>query len=205
MTNQTPESVIAEVIEYHADTIGSHYDGCHKHHAPCLAVKLRDMLREPGEPNDDREWIAAILQLRHPGNMYSTCERDADAILAAGFFRATVPDAATEAKNAWHLSSDVWQARALKAEAERDAALAELAKADAATAEAKKQLGEIQRHFTAIAGSGEIRVYEDTGEKHGIDYQSSVWAKRGERMTRDLIEFLGEHHRPEPVGNGESK
>ena len=76
---------------------------------------------------------------------------------------------------------------------------------DAALAEAKKQLGEIQRHFTAIAGSGEIRVYEDTGEKHGIDYQSSVWAKRGERMTRDLIEFLGEHHRPEPVGNGESK
>ena len=76
---------------------------------------------------------------------------------------------------------------------------------DAATAAAKKQLGEIQRHFTAIAGSGEIRVYEDTGEKHGIDYQSSVWAKRGERMTRDLIEFLGEHHRPEPVGNGESK
>ena len=76
---------------------------------------------------------------------------------------------------------------------------------DAALAEAKKQLGEIQRHFTAIAGSGEIRVYEDTGEKHGIDYQSSVWAKRGERMTRDLIEFLGEHHRPELVGNGEGK
>ena len=49
MTNQTPESVIAEVIEYHADTIGSHWDGCYKHHAVCLAVKLRDMLREPGE------------------------------------------------------------------------------------------------------------------------------------------------------------
>lgn len=76
---------------------------------------------------------------------------------------------------------------------------------DAALAEAKKQLGEIQRHFTAIAGSGEIHVYEDTGEKHGIDYQSSVWAKRGERMTRDLIEFLDEHHRPELVGNGEGK
>ena len=51
MTNQSPESVIAEVIEYHADTIGSHYDGCHKHHAVCLAVKLRDMLREPGVPD----------------------------------------------------------------------------------------------------------------------------------------------------------
>ena len=51
MTNQTPESVIAEVIEYHADTIGSHWDGCYKHHAGCLAVKLRDMLREPGVPD----------------------------------------------------------------------------------------------------------------------------------------------------------
>ena len=51
MTNQTPESVIAEVIEYHADTIGSHWDGCYKHHAVCLAVKLRDMLREPGVPD----------------------------------------------------------------------------------------------------------------------------------------------------------
>ena len=51
MTNQTPESVIAEVIEYHADTIGSHYDGCYKRHAVCLAVKLRDMLREPGWPD----------------------------------------------------------------------------------------------------------------------------------------------------------
>lgn len=70
---------------------------------------------------------------------------------------------------------------------------------EAAVSEAKKQLGEIQRHFVAIAGSGEIRVYEDTGEKRGIDYQSSVWAKRGERMTRELIEFLGERHKPEPV------
>ena len=58
MTNQTPESVIAEVIEYHADTIGSHYDGCHKHHAVCLAVKLRDMLREPGVPDAATELTA---------------------------------------------------------------------------------------------------------------------------------------------------
>lgn len=48
---------------------------------------------EPSEiRKGDRDQIAAILQLRHPGNMYSTCERDADAILAAGFSRATVPD-----------------------------------------------------------------------------------------------------------------
>ena len=53
-----------------------------------LAARLADALeaatRVPvqGEPNGDRERIAAILQLRHPGNMYSTCERDADAILA---------------------------------------------------------------------------------------------------------------------------
>ena len=53
-------------------------------------------------------------------------ERVTDAFLAAFpvLSRTTSPDAATEAKNAWHLSSDVWQARALKAEAERDAALA---------------------------------------------------------------------------------
>ena len=49
MTNQTPESVIAEVIEYHADAIDTHGPGCYKNHAACLAVKPRDMLREPGE------------------------------------------------------------------------------------------------------------------------------------------------------------
>ena len=48
MTNQTPESVIAEVIEYYAGAIGSHWDGCYMAHTVCLAVKLRDMLREPG-------------------------------------------------------------------------------------------------------------------------------------------------------------
>ena len=59
MTNQTPESVIAEAIEYHADTIGFHWDGCYKHHAVCLAVKLRDMLREPGDAA-----LAAIERVR---------------------------------------------------------------------------------------------------------------------------------------------
>ena len=48
MTNQSPESVIAEVIEYHADAIDTHGPGCYKNHAACLAVKLRDILREPG-------------------------------------------------------------------------------------------------------------------------------------------------------------
>ena len=61
MTNQTPESVIAEVIEYHADAIGSHYDGCYKHHAPCLAVKLRDMLREPGVPDAPRRAVRELI------------------------------------------------------------------------------------------------------------------------------------------------
>ena len=63
MTNQTPESVIAEVIEYHADTIGSHYYGCYKHHAVCLAVKLRDMLREPGERDAALSTIAKVEAL----------------------------------------------------------------------------------------------------------------------------------------------
>ena len=61
MTNQTPERVIAEVIEYHADTIGSHYDGCYKHHAVCLAVKLRDMLREPGVPDAPRRAVRELI------------------------------------------------------------------------------------------------------------------------------------------------
>ena len=37
---------------------------------------------------EDRERLAEILQSRHPDNMYRTCERDAEAILAAGFSRA---------------------------------------------------------------------------------------------------------------------
>ena len=50
-----------------------------------LADALEAATREPSE--DDRERIAVILQLRHPDNMYSTCERDAEAILAARFSR----------------------------------------------------------------------------------------------------------------------
>ncbi len=83
-----------------------------------------------GEPNDDRKALAERLR-RGPlvwnpiYHVWSTVTHDVmpvvDAVIAS---RATVPDAATEAKNAWHLSSDVRQARALKAEAERDAALA---------------------------------------------------------------------------------
>ena len=96
-----------------------------------------------GEPNDDRGTLMEAMKRGekvrqaawsaygqepdgegtkpHSDNWYR-----AEALMAAGFSRATVPDAATEAKNAWHLSSDVRQARALKAEAERDAALAAL-------------------------------------------------------------------------------
>ena len=55
--------VIAEVIEYHADTIGTHYEGCYKHHAVCLAVRLRDMLREPGAPDAATEELARIKPL----------------------------------------------------------------------------------------------------------------------------------------------
>lgn len=65
MTNQTPESVIAEVIEYHADAIDTHGPGCYKNHAACLAVKLRDMLRGSGVPD------AAIAALERV-----TAERD---------------------------------------------------------------------------------------------------------------------------------
>ena len=61
--------------------------------ADALEAQLATRVPVQGEPNDDRERIAVILQLRHLDNMYSTCERDAEAILAAGFSRATVPDA----------------------------------------------------------------------------------------------------------------
>ena len=61
MTNQSPESVIAEVIEYHADTIGSHWDGCYKHHAVCLAVKLQDMLRGSGVPDTQRRAVRELI------------------------------------------------------------------------------------------------------------------------------------------------
>ena len=152
------------------------------------AGRLAARVPVQGEPNDDREalirealeQVREIAEVGRAGEPLRSIPKDAD------------PN--------WGWLQTMWPVAVAV-----DVVLSRATVPDAALAEAKKQLGEIQRHFTAIAGSGEIRVYEDTGEKHGIDYQSSVWAKRGERMTRDLIEFLGEHHRPEPVGNGESK
>lgn len=107
-----------------------------------LADALEAATRVPvqGEPNDDREALARVLYIASDDFAFADrmakawdapgahgrqrWYRYADAILTAGFSRAVVPDAATEAKNAWHLAADVWQARALKVEAERDAALA---------------------------------------------------------------------------------
>lgn len=43
--------LIAEVIAYHADDYLTHYDGCYQRHAGCLAVMLRDMLREHSVPD----------------------------------------------------------------------------------------------------------------------------------------------------------
>ena len=65
MTNQSPESVIAEVIEYQADSIDTHGPGCYKNHAACLAVKLRDMLREPGVPDAALAAIERVRALHH--------------------------------------------------------------------------------------------------------------------------------------------
>ena len=156
----------------------------------------RELIAEAGRVNDD-------LKMNALGVRLDIIDRLADALDAA----TRVPAQGEPNDELIEYALDYIENGTMRPE--RRKALQALASRatvpDAALAEAKKQLGEIQRHFTAIAGSGEIRVYEDTGEKHGIDYQSSVWAKRGERMTRDLIEFLGGHHRPEPVGNGESK
>ena len=107
MTNQTPESVIAEVIEYHADDIDTHGPGCYKNHAACLAVKLRDMLREPGEPNDDRDrptiGLARVISAWDQGKQTTRRIPHWAVGLAAHLIdsghavdRATVPDAATE-------------------------------------------------------------------------------------------------------------
>ena len=75
MTNQTPESVIAEVIEYHADTIGTHYEGCYKHHAGCLAVRLRYMLREPGVPDAATEELESTIYPDYEGLTAAVFER----------------------------------------------------------------------------------------------------------------------------------
>ncbi|MFA5898113.1 MAG: hypothetical protein WC829_03255 [Hyphomicrobium sp.] len=91
MTNQTPESVIAEVIEYHADAIDTHGPGCYKNHAACLAVKLRDMLREPCVPDAATEELARIKPLfenysrEYPNecNKRVKAEAERDAALAA--------------------------------------------------------------------------------------------------------------------------
>lgn len=68
----TAESVIAEVIEYHADTIGTHFDGCYKHHATCLAVMLRDVLRQPAEPG---WWYEYADDEDLDGNVYGQLRR----------------------------------------------------------------------------------------------------------------------------------
>lgn len=51
----------------------------------------------------------------------------------------------------------------------------------------RKALNVAREHFTAIAGSGEIKVWEDTGEKRGIDYQAKVWAERGARLASEAL------------------
>lgn len=55
------------------------------------------------------------------------------------------------------------------------------------TNELIKALNVAREHFSAIAGSGEIQVWEDTGEKRGIDHQAKVWADRGARLTSEAL------------------
>lgn len=54
--------------------------------------------------------------------------------------------------------------------------------------ELRKALNVAREHLSAIAASGEIKVWEDTGEKRGIDHQAKVWAERGERICREALE-----------------
>ena len=37
----TPTEIIAAVLEAHVGRIGTHYEGCWKYHAACLAMLLR--------------------------------------------------------------------------------------------------------------------------------------------------------------------
>lgn len=53
--------------------------------------------------------------------------------------------------------------------------------------ELRKALNVAREHFSAIAASGEIKVWEDTGEKRGIDHQAKVWAERGARLASEAL------------------
>lgn len=105
--------------------------------ADALLDALEAATRDPvqGEPNDDREALIAVfertpgdepgaLEGARPGEMHRAwSDYMADAILAAGFSRATVPDAATE--GILRIARrDALSVIAADAVAERDAALA---------------------------------------------------------------------------------
>ena len=152
MTNQTPESVIAEVIEYHADAIGSHYDGCYKRHAVCLAVKLRDMLREPGVPD--------VVTGRFE------CDREC---IGEG---APVEDCSAHGRT----QRDLWE-QIDKVVAERDAATAALervtAERDAAMARIAKAW-ELHEPFTWSFGYGPVQSCKWCAD-HGVSQEVASW------------------------------
>ena len=64
----------------------------------------------------------------------------------------------------------------------------------------RKALNVAREHFSAIAASGEIKVWEDTGEKRGIDYQAKVWAERGARLASEALAATRVPAQGEPNG-----
>ena len=67
--------------------------------------------------------------------------------------------------------------------------------------ELRKALNVAREHFSAIAASGEIKVWEDTGEKRGIDHQAKVWAERGARLASEALAATRVPVQGEPNGD----
>lgn len=137
VSKSTSESVIAEALnKWPSDSESDPNAGV----ADYLGAALRaaNMLLEPGAPDaateGDRESLSDLLFYSEMGRKIpmnqceSAADKTADAVLAAGFSRATVPDAATEqAKQELAACLDLrayWRGQSVKARTERDAALA---------------------------------------------------------------------------------
>lgn len=73
--NRRPEvrEILAEVIATHADQIGTHYEGCYRRHAGCLAVLLRDMLEQ--KPATTAGPFGAVLAAQKSGKTNAMLEQ----------------------------------------------------------------------------------------------------------------------------------
>lgn len=221
--------LIAEAREFLRSENAQYYDSSL---IGALADALEAATRErvQGEPNDDREALARVLYIARddfalPDRMAKAWDapgphgrqrwyRYADAVLAAGFSRASVPDAATEEKfkkaEAFDKAvalSERRQTLLEEAEAERDAALAAIERVrvvadDWASDEDAKGL-----HF-------DLRAALDGAPEPEWEYQGRTdYGRVVAQGSLDEVGFLSEHlfwERRRPAGEwlpveGESK